>query len=330
MTESGFAPVASRASFLQGDFRESHFPNGDQLEPDIGDRGYSAMKKDSFIPVVIIGAGRSGTNILRDTLVRVPGFGTWPCDEINYIWRHGNVRWPTDEFSTEHARPEVKAFIRRAFEKLAVSRGLSHVVEKTCANSLRVAFVNAILPDAKFIHIIRDGRDVVSSAQKRWTARLDLPYVMAKARFVPISDVPYYASRYLWNRIYMLSSGEKRLAFWGPRFRDLDDALRSYPLEEVCALQWMRCVEKAEDELASIEPSRVHRVHYEDFVSEPAAELKKIIAFLGLEKVTGFMDQWVAPVKTDSVGKGKREMKSDRMLSVENLMKSTLNRLGYA
>jgi len=287
------------------------------------------MKKEPFVPVVIIGAGRSGTNILRDTLVRVPGLGTWPCDEINYIWRHGNVRWPNDEFSIEHARPEVKAFIRRAFQKLAVSRGFTHVVEKTCANSLRVAFVNAVLPDAKFIHILRDGRDVVSSAQKRWTARLDLPYVMAKARFVPVSDVPYYASRYLWNRIYMLSSGEKRLAFWGPRFRNLDDALKNHSLEEVCALQWMRCVEKAEDELGSIEPSRIHRVRYERFVSDPAAELTKIIAFLGLEKVSGPIERWVAPVKTDSVGKGRREMKSDRMLSVENLMQGTLERFGY-
>ena len=42
-------------------------------------------------PVVIIGAARSGTNMLRDVLVKLPGVGTWPCDEINYIWRHGNA-----------------------------------------------------------------------------------------------------------------------------------------------------------------------------------------------------------------------------------------------
>ena len=36
-------------------------------------------------PVVIIGAPRSGTNMLRDVLCDWPGVVTWPCDEINLI-----------------------------------------------------------------------------------------------------------------------------------------------------------------------------------------------------------------------------------------------------
>ena len=43
-------------------------------------------------PVIIIGAGRSGTNMLRDLLAQLPQFSTWPCDEINYIWRHSAKR----------------------------------------------------------------------------------------------------------------------------------------------------------------------------------------------------------------------------------------------
>ena len=48
--------------------------------------------------VIIIGAPRSGTNMLRDALTALPDCGTWPCDEINYVWRHGNVGFPSDEF----------------------------------------------------------------------------------------------------------------------------------------------------------------------------------------------------------------------------------------
>ena len=53
--------------------------------------------------LIIIGAPRSGTNMLRDLLCSIDGVGTWPCDEINYIWRHGNLKENTDEFKSHHA-----------------------------------------------------------------------------------------------------------------------------------------------------------------------------------------------------------------------------------
>ena len=98
-------------------------------------------KDQAFQPVIIIGAGRSGTNMLRDVLTQMPGVGTWPCDEINYIWRHGNTRFPTDEFGPQQATPAVKAYIQRIFVRFAEKHKLAYVVEKTCANSLRVGFV---------------------------------------------------------------------------------------------------------------------------------------------------------------------------------------------
>jgi hypothetical protein len=35
--------------------------------------------------------------MLRDVLCELPDHGTWPCDEIKYIWRHGNQQHPDDE-----------------------------------------------------------------------------------------------------------------------------------------------------------------------------------------------------------------------------------------
>ena len=54
------------------------------------------------------------------------------------------------------------------------------IVEKTCANSLRVPFVNEIIPDAKFIYIKRDMLDVVGSAKHRWKAPINLIYLLKK------------------------------------------------------------------------------------------------------------------------------------------------------
>src|SRR6056297_942955 len=226
-----------------------------------------------YLPIIIIGAPRSGTNMLRDVLTSLPGVATWPCDEINYIWRHGNVRYPSDEFTPEMARPEVCKYIRRQFVWAKRKYRAHTVVEKTCANSLRVGFVDRVVPEAKYIFIHRDGLDAVGSAIKRWKAELDIPYLARKARFVPLTDLPYYGTRYLLNRIHKIVSSQARLSFWGPKLDGMDDLLARYSLEEVCALQWQRCVENAADDFAKISGDRWIEVGYEDFVNSPGPEL---------------------------------------------------------
>ena len=129
--------------------------------------------------------------MLRDTLTSIDGISTWPCDEINYIWRHGNKRFASDELLPEHATPQVCKYIRHQFDLLAKKMGTATIVEKTCANALRLGFVDKIFPDAKYIVIQRDGLDVVGSALKRWKAPLDFKYIAKKARYVPKTDLLY-------------------------------------------------------------------------------------------------------------------------------------------
>ena len=135
--------------------------------------------------IIIVGAPRSGTNMLRDVLARVPDFASWPCDEVNLLWRHGNRSHPSDELRVEQATPQVGSFMQQQFERIAKKYSASTVVEKTCANSLRVDFVDACVPDARFVLITRDGIDAAASAMDRWNAPFDLRYTAAKARYVP-------------------------------------------------------------------------------------------------------------------------------------------------
>ena len=268
-------------------------------------------------PVVIIGAARSGTNMLRDALTALPGFNTWPCDEIPYVWRHGNRAHPDDEFPPAFATDSVRRFVRRAFVRQG--RGAGRLVEKTCANSLRLGFVDALVPEAHYLVIEREGPDTVASAVKRWRSGLDLGYSLAKARFVPPSDLPYYGARFLANRLRRLLARDRRLAVWGPVFAGMRDLPRDIPLAELAARQWHRCMARTRADLADVDPARVHRLRYEEFVAEPEAGLAAVVAFLGAAASAEAIRAAVAGVRTTSVGKGQRALAAADLRLVEGL-----------
>ena len=283
----------------------------------------------SFEPVIIVGAGRSGTNMLRDLLTQLPGIVTWPCDEINYIWRHGNVTFPTDEFTSKMATLRTRRFINRAFDRLG-GPNVTHVVEKTCANSLRVDFVDAVVPNAKYLYLVRDGRDVAVSASKRWTAPLDYPYVLRKARFVPKTDLPYYAVRYLASRFHRLLTKERRLSTWGPRYVGMDDTTAPIDLLELCILQWEKCVQRSDESFAKINPSRVCQLRYEDFVGNPVVHLHRIVSFLGIEVPDSQITKLVSTVSARSVGAAQRSLACEKWEALTGIVSGTLLQHDYA
>jgi hypothetical protein len=265
--------------------------------------------------------------MLRDAVSALAGFTTWPCDEVNYLWRHGNLRTPHDELAPEQATPRIRRYVSRRFARR--SRRGEHVVEKTCANSLRVAFVDRVLPEAKFVWIVRDGRDAVPSARRRWHAKLDLGYAAAKARFIPPSDLPYCAARHFARRVHRLRSADGQVASWGPRLRDMDALVASRPPLEVCALQWRRCVEQAAGDLAMLDSARVHRIRYEDFVAEPATHLADIAAFAGRPAHDDDVCAAVSHVVPEKAAAPRALLSDEEYAELEALMAPALAAHGY-
>ncbi len=290
------------------------------------------MSDFDFTPVVIIGAARSGTNMLRDALTRLEGFDTWPCDEINPIWRHGNLNWPNDEIPATRAEGEPKRYIRKAFQRFWRESKPRYVVEKTCANSLRVPFVDAVLPETKFVYIVRDGVDVVASAQKRWKGEMELPslpYYWAKIKYAPLIDLPAYGVSFVKNRIAMKRSAEKRMDVWGPRFAEMDAmGAAGASLDAVCATQWVESVDQADAAFAAMPEGKVHQVRYEDFTADPETALKAILSFLGKDADPAAIVAAVAPVSRGSVGKGRKALAGDAE-ALMAIMHPTLARHGY-
>lgn len=280
-------------------------------------------------PLVIIGAARSGTNMLRDLLSSLEPFATWPCDEIQYVWRYGNREFGTDEFTPEMAGEKSIAFIRKQFAKFAKLHPNKTIVEKTCANTLRCEFVHRVFPRAKFVHIIRDGRDVAASASIRWNAGLDIGYLMKKARYVPLGDIPFYASRYLGSHVYRLTAGEKRLSTWGPRFTGMQEAFEQNELPVGCAVQWKACVSKAIQQLSQIDSSQVMTVRYEEATSNPAATLEKVCQFAGADVSPEAIAALTAQVSEKSVGKWKGQLTDSQVEAIQTLTGDLLEELGY-
>lgn len=280
-------------------------------------------------PVVVIGAPRSGTKLLRDLLCTFPGYGTWPCDEINYIWRYSNARLPHDELRPQDATERTTRYIRQAFERLERKQRLSRIVEKTCANSLRVEFVEEVLDEPVYLQIHRDGRDAAVSARERWAGSAGLKYSLRKMRYIPTVELPYYLGLQFKNRLHRLVSDESRVAFWGPRFRGISEAMASSDLIEVCGLQWKRCVERSREAFRAISDDRLMTVRYEDLVRSPVETILDIANFLDEELARPEARDRVEHVEDSSVGRWQQSLDHREAEALTEVIRNPLENLGY-
>ena len=130
-------------------------------------------------PVFIIGCARSGTSLLNDLLDMQKDIAVWSeanniWDPRGYPWRksgqetppiwidpaaHTN-RWWRD---TQPRAQEIKA----AFGLYQFVRRRPFFLNKTPLNTFRIPYLLQMFPQAKFIHLIRDGRAVVQSYTRK-------------------------------------------------------------------------------------------------------------------------------------------------------------------
>jgi hypothetical protein len=282
----------------------------------------------SGAPVIVLGAGRSGTKMLRGILASHPETVCFPR-EINYIWRHGNANYPTDELKPEHARPEVIRYIRERFDRLSRGHDDAWVVEKTCANALRVGFVHRVFPEAYIIHLIRDGRAVAESARRRWIARSDLRYLLEKLRWVPVGDILYYAIRYLRYQLGRLYSSQGAESSWGPRFDGIDDLIQEKALIEVCGLQWKSCVRAAEASLSDLPSAQTLTIRYEDLVEDPIVATQGVFDRVGLSFVQSCRDYVLENISASYIDKWRDRLSKEDLSRLMPHIESELTQQGY-
>jgi Sulfotransferase family len=253
-------------------------------------------------PIFIIGAPRSGTTFLGSCIGRLP--------EVSYHFEPRLTKAAARcvyDGSWSERRSAAVFRVSYAALLLAALDGGRRFAEKNPENSFVVPFLAAAMPSAKFIHIIRDGRDAaVSHAEQPWLAAA--------------------------------SSQDTRRGrggqLWGPYPRwwvepDRREEFSRVPDLVRTAWCWRRFTTAALDGLATLPASRVLEVRYESVVGDPAAAAGTLGDFLetsppGRQALAAAL----AGARTSSVGRW-RSLPAHQISDIEAEIGPLLTRLGY-
>ncbi len=287
------------------------------------------MSKTSNSPIILVGAARSGTKFARSVLAASSQVAAIPYD-VNYIWRYGNEWLEHDELDAATVTPKMRAHIRKQLDRLAgitPSNNLT-LVEKTVGSTLRVPFIEAIYPNARYIHLIRDGRAVTESAMRLWQAPPDTGSLLTKLRRMPLSSIGYVAW-FGYNFIKGLVFGRGGGQIWGPRYKGvLQDVAKERPLVEICARQWQCSVEKAQKGLKQIPSERVFTLRYNDLVGNEE-RIREMIAFAELDDEEQILAHYRATVRSDTDEKWQKNMRKEDIAAMLEILTPTLEEQGF-
>lgn len=144
--------------------------------------------------------------------------------------------------------PRVVERLRARFAQLQAATGASLIVSKRTANNRRIPALCTAFPDARFLSLLRDGREVAASlARVEWW-----------------NDTP------LW---------------WDPARRTPAQAMADgEDLLRLCARHWVEETEEIRRGLAGVDPGRVLDVRYEELVADPIDQMRRVLEFLGLDR----------------------------------------------
>jgi hypothetical protein len=254
-------------------------------------------------PVFVLGAPRSGTTFLGSCIGALP--------EVSYHFEPRVTKAAARMVyeGTWSERRTARVF-RRSYRLLllAAGDGGRRFVEKNPENCFVVPFLVRTFPDARFVQIIRDGRDVaVSHAEKPWLS--------AK------------------------SAGTGRRGrggqAWGPWARWWVERERAGEFEAASDLtrtawSWRRFTSAARDALAELPADRVLTVRYEDVVTRPEEAARTIAAFFGHTEPPPSLVAALATADPSSIGRWRKALDAEGLADVEREAGALLRELGYA
>jgi len=156
-------------------------------------------------------------------------------------------------------------------------------VERSGTSLGRVEHLVSIFPDAKFVHVTRDGRDAAISMSKHpaFALYIGLSRLQQYLGVDPIESA---------DRSNLPSVPAELLPFLPERFHHSALGAFSVPAQ-VCGSHWSQQIGSGLPMLASLSTDRLLTLRYEDFFADAKGQLNKLAAFLGEDYVD---EEWSA------------------------------------
>ncbi|HEY0302116.1 MAG TPA: sulfotransferase [Rhizomicrobium sp.] len=220
-------------------------------------------------PVFIVSAPRSGSTWLYEMLAQNDGLQTLGGEGHQHVESIEALQPARRDFDSNRLRASdataaVALRLRhnylmttrdahgRALRDQAPRPAQFRFLEKTPKNALRIPFLKAVFPDAKFIFLHRGAPANISAIMEAWRS----------GRFVTYPGLPGWQGL-PWSLLLI------------PGWRELIGA----PLAHIAMRQWRDTNETILDDLGALPAADWRAVRYEDLKEKPAEELHRLCDF---------------------------------------------------
>jgi hypothetical protein len=272
-----------------------------------GFRPDRAIGKRDDRAVFVVGSPRSGTSFTAGAIGSVPGFAD--LGEVNAVKAIVPFVFDND---IDNAAKRLRHAIVLA-QRLGMVAPL-RPIEQTPESTFVMPALAAAFPFGRFVHLIRDCRDVVCSLIERgWLRDGSAGSVRARATNTTHDDAgnPFGQYARFWVE------PERRA-----EFEAASEATR-------CAWAWRRYTQAALDNAAELPAEMSWQVRYENMAQDPNAAAGELAVFLDAEGRRSNFEHAIGMVHPRSVGRWEKDLSDSQLAEIAVEAGDLMETLGY-